>query len=171
MKQPGAMDVNPNLREFEESGDSNCVGAVRPGAVEAYADSGWDSAANQTIATTNPDNSIEQSVVGFHNPDEAKRFLGASRDRWSGCAGQVVALPDAGEMPTSYMIEPVTPADSRLTLYFHQIGTEADYCQHSLLVVSNVALEAVACAQRIDDEGVRAVDLMAAKLPVIRPGS
>lgn len=161
-------DVKDDLSVSASGSGAPCSDALWPAVEAAYRDSGWDSVLTQVISSTNPDNSIDQSVVGFHNVDEAVRFLDAAEDRWAACASKAGAYTEDGSQ-TSVRIEPATRTGPLLTLYYQREGAgDASSCQHALTVVANVALEAVACGQRIDGEGAQAVDEMAAKLNSLR---
>jgi PknH-like extracellular domain len=161
------MSVTSELEEMTDHSDQvsdlDCLGAIYGAEEPVYAGSGWTDVRDQVAREPDEDNNhwVEQTAVLYPSADKARRFFDDSASAWEGCANSSVSVDDSG---SSYLwdLGDVTSEDGLITQVTTQQDADGWACQHALSVVSNLTVEAWACAYSIGDEAATiAADMVA----------
>ncbi|WP_193047199.1 sensor domain-containing protein [Mycolicibacterium baixiangningiae] len=161
------LAVTSDLEEMtDHSGDVSdpaCLGAIYGAEEPVYADSGWTMVRDQVARDPGEDNQhwVEQTAVLYPSETEAQRFFDTSRTMWEGCA-RVDLTVDDGVVHSVWDMASVIEDGPLLTQMSVQRDADGWGCQHALSVVSNLTVEAWACAFTLTDEAATIATEMAA---------
>ncbi|MDT5017700.1 MAG: hypothetical protein QOD39_3860 [Mycobacterium sp.] len=146
-----------------EVSDPDCLGAIYGAEEPVYAGSGWTALRDQVAREPGEDNEhwVEQTAVLYPSAEKAQKFFDVSKSSWQGCAGYSVSV-DNQDATYLWQIDSLTHEDTLITQMTAQEDAEGWGCQHAMSVVSNVIVEAWACAYSIKDEAALiATDMVA----------
>ncbi|MGE2714922.1 sensor domain-containing protein [Mycolicibacterium litorale] len=151
------MTVTSDLEEMtDHSGDVSdpaCLGAIYGAEEPVYADSGWTAVRDQVAREPGEDNQhwVEQTAVLYPSEQQALQFFESSREMWEDCAGAELTVDD-GVVNSVWDMEPAIADGPVLTQLSVQRDAGGWGCQHALSAVSNLTVEAWACAFTLSDE-------------------
>jgi hypothetical protein len=133
--------------------DPGCLGAIYGAEAPVYADSGWTVVRDQVAREPDAGNQhwVEQTAVLYPSEKEAQGFLDASRTMWQDCAAAALTVDD-GVVRSVWDMASVISDGSLLTQVSVQRDADGWGCQHALSAVSNLTVEAWACAFGPGDE-------------------
>lgn len=146
--------VKPGLWDFDVT-PPECATAYTPGASTTYGGTGWIAARKQDLREPDTVSHIaKQVVVSFVSAKAAKEFYTRAVDQWRSCARRSVTerLPDR---LSSWTIGDVAEADGVATLPRYPAEANGWGCQHALTTMNNLAVDTLACAYGVDDQGLR----------------
>ena len=149
----------------------SCLPGFTVADATVYQGSGYTAVNNQTSRAKQPDESLTAFVrlaaVTFPSADQARAFVNSSGDKWQACAGQTLTVTnDKGDDHLTFLDVTRDEPDGELQIVQKHTweGTSGWTCQHALRTVSNAVVEAIACNDHMNDEGIRITDAMAAKI-------
>jgi len=151
------MTVTSDSEEMtDHSGDVSdpaCLGAIYGAEEPVYADSGWTVVRDQVAREPDQENQhwVEQTAVLYPSEKEAQAFYDASRAMWQDCASAALTVDD-GVVHSVWDMASVIADGSLLTQVSVQRDADGWGCQHALSAVSNLTVEAWACAFGPGDE-------------------
>lgn len=127
--------------------DPGCLGAIYGAEAPVYADSGWTVMRDQVAREPAEGNQhwVEQTAVLYPSDKEAQDFVDASRTTWQDCASAALTVDD-GVVRSVWDMASVINDGSLLTQVSVQRDADGWGCQHALSAVSNLTVEAWACA-------------------------
>ncbi|MDA4102387.1 hypothetical protein MMON44395_12390 [Mycolicibacterium monacense DSM 44395] len=127
--------------------DPGCLGAIYGAEAPVYADSGWTVMRDQVAREPDEGNQhwVEQTAVLYPSDKEAQDFVDASRTTWQDCASAALTVDD-GVVRSVWDMASVINDGSLLTQVSVQRDADGWGCQHALSAVSNLTVEAWACA-------------------------
>jgi hypothetical protein len=133
--------------------DPECLGAIYGAEAPVYADSGWTVVRDQVAREPNEGNQhwVEQTAVLYPSDEEAQDFVDVSGTRWQDCASAALTVDD-GVVRSVWDMASVISDGSLLTQVSVQRDADGWGCQHALSAVSNLSVEAWACAFGPGDE-------------------
>ncbi|MFG1934064.1 sensor domain-containing protein [Mycobacterium sp. NPDC048908] len=161
------MKVTSELQQMTdhsgEVSDPDCLGAIYGAEQPVYAGSGWTAMRDQVAREPGEDNEhwVEQTAVLYPTAEKAQNFFDESKSSWENCAGYSVSVDN---FSASYLwqIDDLVSEDALISQMTAQEDAGGWACQHALSVVSNVTVEAWACAYSIKDEAATIADEMVA---------
>ena len=141
----------------ESVSDPDCLGSVYGAEEWVYSASAW-SAVRDQVAREPVDNDhwVEQTLVLYETPEQAAGFVGDSTVAWQDCGGFSVAVDD-DTSSSIWVIDDVVEVGGIVTQVIAQEDSEGWQCLHAMTSVSNLMVEAMACAFGISDEAVAMV--------------
>jgi hypothetical protein len=151
------LAITSDLEEMtDHSGDVSdpaCLGAIYGAEEPVYADSGWTMVRDQVARDPGEDNQhwVEQTAVLYPSEAVAQRFFDTSHMMWENCSSVDLTVDD-GVVHSVWDMAPVIEDGPLLTQLSEQRDADGWGCQHALSVVSNLTVEAWACAFTLDDE-------------------
>jgi serine/threonine kinase PknH len=159
--QPDRTIRAMNSAAFSSSIPS-CNGTLYPVLDQVYSNSGYSAVVWQELhePETNYDHVVDQGVVAFPSADQARQFVTNSAPTWQGCAGQTVSVT-ADNQTLRWTFAGLNGSAPTITQVHTTSDSRGGSCQHALSAVSNVVLEASACAGSVTDEASRMVQEMA----------
>lgn len=127
--------------------DPGCLGAIYGAEAPVYAGSGWTVMRDQVAREPDDGNQhwVEQTAVLYSSDEEAQDFVDGSRARWQDCASTALTVDD-GVVRSVWDMASVINDGSLLTQVSVQRDADGWGCQHALSAVSNLTVEAWACA-------------------------
>jgi PknH-like protein len=161
------MKVTSELQEMTdhsgEVSDPDCLGAIYGAEEPVYAGSGWTAMRDQVAREPGEDNEhwVEQTAVLYPSAEKAQKFFDESKSAWEKCSGYSVSVDDVSATYL-WQIDDVVSEDTLITQMTAQEDADGWACQHGLSVVSNVTVEAWACAYSIKDEAATIANDMVA---------
>jgi predicted small secreted protein len=162
------LEITADLEQMtdhsDEVSDPDCLGAIYAAEEPVYADSGWTAMRDRVAREPGDDNEhwVEQTAVLYATARQAQRFFEASTATWGRCAGDTIVVSNGDY---SWSLDDLVVSDSAVPLITQttkQDGADGWDCQHALAAVSNVIVEAWACAYRIDSEAAEIAEAMVA---------
>ncbi|BBY15185.1 sensor domain-containing protein [Mycolicibacterium litorale] len=151
------MTITSDVEEMtDHSGavsDPACLGAMFGAEEPVYADSDWTTMRDQVAREPGEGNEhwVEQTAVLYPSEREARRFFDSARAMWDTCSGIELTVDD-GVVHSVWDMESVIADGSLLTQMSVQRDADGWACQHALSAVSNLTVEAWACAFTLADE-------------------
>lgn len=142
-EQDEFMDTADNVTKPE------CVGAYSAGEQSVYQDSDY-AAVEMKLAkepdTDDPDHWVQQVVVLFPSAKEAGDFFAESEKSWEGC-NQVTLDTIFDDSRHTWRIDDVVADETSMSQFSEQTDAAKTWnCDHTMSVVSNVIVEAIACS-------------------------
>lgn len=150
------QSVTTGFDDSPNSPDKDCLLVVGPAQTSAYAGSPYRDVRAQALVqprTAPFSYTVDQAVVSFPSPDDARKFFSASFQRWSSCAGRPFTWAKAGQAPLAplvYDVGQVSNDNGTLSMSKTLEGTRWT-CLHALTVRNNVVIDASACSYDQDD--------------------
>jgi len=154
-----------------------CLYALNPGEVFAYAGSGYTAVAGDDDVASLPadaneaDPGVTQMVVSFPSAKEANDFYTASAQKWSACNNRQFTTPAGPNNPEAmWKVGSATNANGTLTNTISvtmNLGNAmllTTSCQRALTVRNNVAIDVSGCRKDPGDLGVKAAGQIAGKV-------
>lgn len=149
------MKVTAELDEMTDHSaqvsDPDCLGAVYGAEEPVYAGTGWTAVRDQVARELTDDNDhwVEQTAVLYPAAENAQEFFDKTTTIWGDCANNGIGVGDGDYL---WELEDVEVGDTRITQIANQEGANGWGCQHAVMLVSNLTVEAWACGYRITDE-------------------
>jgi hypothetical protein len=151
-------DLNDMTDSSDKVSDQDCLGAMFGAEEPVYKGSGWTAVRDVVAREPEDDNDhwVEQTVVLYPGPDDAKGFLDKSKSEWQHCAGTSLSV-DTQDNSSLWEFGTVTVDDGMITQMANQEDADGWGCQHALAAVSNITAETWACAYGVGDEAATMV--------------
>jgi hypothetical protein len=160
-----ALEVTSELDNMTDSSDKvsdpDCLGAMFGSEEAVYKGSGWTAVRDVVAREPEEDNDhwVEQTLVLYPKPNNAKRFVEKSKSTWQTCSESSLAV-DTEDTSSLWEFGDVTADDGLITQMATQEDADGWACQHALAAVSNLTAETWACGYSISDEAATmAVDI------------
>lgn len=141
-----------------------CLGALYTAENPVYESTGYTAVLTRLASEPGDDNEhwVEESAVLVPTAEDAEQFVERSAREWDDCAGRQVSISD-GEEWFDWELDAVV-RDGGMVSQQSTILDSIDWqCQHTVVSVSNLIIEASVCAERIHDEATTVVAEMIAK--------
>ena len=140
--------------------DPQCAVALFNTTVPAYSASGYVAARGKKIAENlnSVAHDIDEAVVAFQSPSEARKFVGTARAAWEGCGGTSVTYTG-----TDRVVQPWTLGMPRTVGEIIAINNETIDewgCGHAVASKSNVVVDVDACCYNVADDATAIVRAM-----------
>jgi hypothetical protein len=140
--------------------DPRCAVALFNTTVPAYSASGYVAARGKKIGDNQNSmaHDIDEAVIAFPGPTEARTFADAARAAWQGCGGRRVTYTG-----TDRVVQPWTFGRPRTVGEIIAINNEtldAWGCGHAMASKSNVVVDVDACGFHVADEATAIVRAM-----------
>ena len=138
-----------------------CLGVFYGAEQQVYDGSGWKAVRDQIIREPgdNNDHWVEQTVVLIASANQAVNFFEKSRDDWKGCQDGSVAITGSDYSTVDWDFGRLQePSETMISIDAEQRDSNNWVCQHAMSVVSNLVVEAFACANGVTDEGQQIVE-------------
>ncbi|MBB3753702.1 hypothetical protein FHT44_006224 [Mycolicibacterium sp. BK634] len=137
---------------------SDCLGAWRPGQQQAYAGRPWIATVTTVLADgkdADAQHIVQETVVQFGSPTDARRYLQDSAAQWEACAQRVVTVvPPSGASRPWRLGQPATAAGAPMTL--SQVGPTSR-CERALAAKADMVIDVLVCSSVDDPVGQGAV--------------
>lgn len=140
--------------------DPQCAVALFNTAVPAYSTSGYIAARGKKIAENlnSVAHDVDEAVVAFQSPSDARKFVGRARAAWEGCGGRRVTYTG-----TDRVVQPWTVGMPRTVGEIIAINNETIDewgCGHAMASKSNVVVDVDACGYDVADKATAIVTVM-----------
>ncbi|MDG4667672.1 sensor domain-containing protein [Mycobacterium sp. 236(2023)] len=157
-------EVDKMTDDTADVSDPECVGALYTAEEPVYADTGYTAVLTRLASESGDDYEhwVEESGVVLPTADAAEKFVAESATQWEDCGGQAVSVSDGDDWYDWDLNDAVT-TDGILSQKSTALDSIEWECEHALVAVSNVVLEASVCAERIADEASVLLTEMVAK--------
>jgi PknH-like extracellular domain len=155
---------------------AECLYATAAGLVPVYAGSGNTAVHRERDVVSLPpesneaDPQVNQVVVLFPSPKEAKAFFEASSKGWAACANRQDTAPgDADNPEIHWSAGPLSSANDTLSITVAVTATKngtssSASCQRALTVRKNVVIDVEACRKDPGDVAVKIAGQIAGKV-------
>jgi hypothetical protein len=141
---------------------SDCLSAWRPGQQQAYAGSPWIATLTTVLADgkdADAQHIVQETVVQFGSPVDARQYLQDSATQWDACAQRVVTvIPPSGASRPWQLGQPVSAPGAPMTLA--QIGPSSR-CERALAAKADEVIDVVVCSS-VDDPAGQGAELITA---------
>jgi hypothetical protein len=140
--------------------DPHCAVALFNTTVPAYSTSGYVGTRGKEVAENlnSMAHDVDEAVVAFQSPSEARKFVGTARAAWQACGGRRVTYTG-----TDRVVQPWTLGMPRTVGEIIAINNETIDewgCGHAMASKSNVVVDVDACGYNVADEATAIVRAM-----------
>ena len=140
--------------------DPRCAVALFNTTVPAYSTSGYVAARGKKIAENlnTLAHDIDEAVVAFQSPADARKFLDAAKAVWAGCGGRRVTYTGTDRVAQPWTFG--TPRTGGEIIAIHNETLDEWGCGHAMAAKSNVVVDVDACGYNIADQATTIVRAM-----------
>ncbi|WP_435405206.1 sensor domain-containing protein [Mycolicibacterium houstonense] len=139
----------------------NCTGVVSPGNTQAWGASNPSGIAGSELTSTDPNTTVTQYLMLYPDAEKAATAQSDHINFWQPCANTTVTLTPPGQPATAINVGQVSLVDGRPTAILSMPGRS---CQHVLEIVSNVAIDVLACGPTEADHAAEIAGKIAEKV-------
>jgi serine/threonine-protein kinase len=128
--------------------------------VPAYSTSGYVAARGKKIAENlnSMAHDIDEAVVAFQSPSEARKFVDTARAVWEGCGGRRVTYTGTDRVAQPWTLG--MPRTVGEIIAINNVSTDKWGCGHAMASKSNVVVDVDACGYNVADEATAIVRAM-----------
>ncbi|MFB1296998.1 sensor domain-containing protein [Mycobacterium sp. pW049] len=158
-------EVDRMTDDTADVSDPDCIGALYTAEEPVYAGTGYTAVLTWLASESGAEYEhwVEETGVVMPSAAAAEEFIVESEQQWQDCAGRDVSVSD-GEDWYDWDLSDAVRAEGILSQRSTAVDSIPWQCEHALVAVSNVVLEASVCAERIDDEATKLLTAMVAKV-------
>ena len=151
------------LRPDANLSDQACAGAFDPIRSSAYA--GYNPTGVRGQGFHNADGSYRgyEAAVSFQSAAKAQEFVASSAEKWKACDGLPVQFSENNKIG-NWTFGNLAGAPPRITQPRASGDPGRTGCERVLSAVSDIVLDVMACAPRVQDRGGQIADQMAANV-------
>jgi serine/threonine kinase PknH len=140
--------------------DPKCAVALFNTTMPAYSISGYVVARGKKIAENlnTLAHDIDEAVVAFQSPADARKFLDAAKAVWDGCGGRRVTYTGTDRVAQPWTFG--TPRTVGDIIAIHNETLDEWGCGHAMAAKSNVVVDVDACGYHIAEQATAIVRAM-----------
>jgi PknH-like extracellular domain len=140
--------------------DPQCAVALFNTTVPAYSTSGYVAARGKKIAenVNTMGHDVDEAVVAFQSPTEARKFVDAARAAWKGCGGTRVTYTGTDRIAQLWTLGMPRTVGEIIAINNETIDEWG--CGHAMASKSNVVIDVDACSYYVADGAIAIVRAM-----------
>lgn len=140
--------------------DPRCAVALFNTTVPAYSASGYVAARGKKIGENpnSPAHDIDEAVIAFPGPTEARKFVDTASAMWQGCGGRRVTYIGMDRVAQPWTFGKPRTVGEIIAINNETIDSWG--CGHAMASKSNVVVDVDACGYHIADEATAIVRAM-----------
>lgn len=137
--------------------DPQCAVALFNTTVPAYSDSGYVITRGKKIAenVNSMTHDVDQAVIAFESPSDARKFVDAAAAAWQGCASRNVTYTGTDGETDPWTIGSLRTVGEIIAI--NNDATDGWGCAHAMASKSNIVVDVDACGYFVADEAIAIV--------------